>query len=380
MIRFAAVLTVVLVALGLLIGGVLTNSLLLVYLSIGVAALAAVMLIVGVVIWRGDVFGDAPAGRAAAPAREVAAPAATAAGPAREAEAPAREAAGEAAATAAAAEPAGRPEALAGQAASGQAPAPEGPDRPETSQRPDLPPERPAEPAAREVPQPAEPAAREVPPVAEPAARQAPQEAAWVGFWQRAQPAAGGGGPVDDQPRERAGAERTASADEAGRANEATKAAVAAAAAALRSGGRAETAEPEQAAAAEAPPARDPAGTRGAAPAGGAPGTTAAAEPGPAETATPPGTTAASETAAPPGTTAAGTGAADSAPGGGSRRRGPDTGVIIVQGIGRYHRSGCILIRFMGPEDLESMTLRAAEEAGCVPCKACRPEQQLAGD
>ena len=69
MIRFAAVLTVVLVALGLLIGGVLTNSLLLVYLSIGVAALAAVMLIVGVVIWRGDVFGDAPAGRAAAPAR-----------------------------------------------------------------------------------------------------------------------------------------------------------------------------------------------------------------------------------------------------------------------------------------------------------------------
>ena len=58
----------------------------------------------------------------------------------------------------------------------------------------------------------------------------------------------------------------------------------------------------------------------------------------------------------------------------------PDTEVIIVQGIGRYHRSGCILIRFMGSEDLESMTLRAAEEAGCVPCKACRPEQELADD
>jgi len=34
----------------------------------------------------------------------------------------------------------------------------------------------------------------------------------------------------------------------------------------------------------------------------------------------------------------------------------------------------------MGEEDLESMTLRAAEESGCVPCKACRPEQELAGD
>jgi hypothetical protein len=62
------------------------------------------------------------------------------------------------------------------------------------------------------------------------------------------------------------------------------------------------------------------------------------------------------------------------------RLRGPDTEVIIVQGIGRYHRNGCILIRFMGPEDLQSMTLRAAEEAGCVPCKACRPEQELDGD
>jgi hypothetical protein len=37
----------------------------------------------------------------------------------------------------------------------------------------------------------------------------------------------------------------------------------------------------------------------------------------------------------------------------------------------------CILIRFLGPEDLESMTMQAAEDAGCVPCKACRPEQNL---
>ncbi|MGA8454164.1 MAG: hypothetical protein WB800_02075, partial [Streptosporangiaceae bacterium] len=64
MIRFGAVLTVVLVAMGLLAGGVLTNSLLLVYLAIGVAALSAIMLAVGLVIWRGDIFGEGSAQRA----------------------------------------------------------------------------------------------------------------------------------------------------------------------------------------------------------------------------------------------------------------------------------------------------------------------------
>ena len=60
--------------------------------------------------------------------------------------------------------------------------------------------------------------------------------------------------------------------------------------------------------------------------------------------------------------------------------RDPSTEVIIVPGIARYHRNQCILIRFLGPEDLESMTMQAAEEAGCVPCKACRPEQVLEDD
>ena len=59
-------------------------------------------------------------------------------------------------------------------------------------------------------------------------------------------------------------------------------------------------------------------------------------------------------------------------------RPGPAAEVTIVPGIARYHRSDCILIRFLGPEDLETMTRQAAEDAGCVPCKACRPEQQLA--
>ena len=59
MIRFGAILTVVVVAMGLLAGGVLANSLLLVYLTIAVAAVAMVMLVAGVVIWRGEIFGGA---------------------------------------------------------------------------------------------------------------------------------------------------------------------------------------------------------------------------------------------------------------------------------------------------------------------------------
>jgi hypothetical protein len=72
---------------------------------------------------------------------------------------------------------------------------------------------------------------------------------------------------------------------------------------------------------------------------------------------------------------------AASASGGAKKEsRDPSTEVIIVPGIARYHRNQCILIRFLGPEDLESMTMQAAEEAGSVPCKACRPEQILEDD
>jgi len=49
--------------------------------------------------------------------------------------------------------------------------------------------------------------------------------------------------------------------------------------------------------------------------------------------------------------------------------------VTVVPGIGRYHLPGCILIRFLGGEDLQVMTRQAAEASGCVPCKACRPEK-----
>jgi hypothetical protein len=51
-----------------------------------------------------------------------------------------------------------------------------------------------------------------------------------------------------------------------------------------------------------------------------------------------------------------------------------------VPGIARYHTPDCILIRFLSDDDLETMTLQAAEKSGCAPCRACRPEQAGASD
>src|SRR5215470_13126159 len=59
---------------GLLAGGVLANSLLLVYLAIGAAALAAIMLTVGVLIWREEVFGASSAAQAIPAAKQTAGP------------------------------------------------------------------------------------------------------------------------------------------------------------------------------------------------------------------------------------------------------------------------------------------------------------------
>jgi hypothetical protein len=51
------------------------------------------------------------------------------------------------------------------------------------------------------------------------------------------------------------------------------------------------------------------------------------------------------------------------------------TEVTVVPGVPRYHRASCILIRFMGDSDLDKMTVAAAKEAGCTPCRACLPDQ-----
>ena len=52
-----------------------------------------------------------------------------------------------------------------------------------------------------------------------------------------------------------------------------------------------------------------------------------------------------------------------------------DGQVTIVPGVARYHRRGCILIRFLSDGDLETMTRREAEATGSVPCKACQPDK-----
>jgi hypothetical protein len=48
--------------------------------------------------------------------------------------------------------------------------------------------------------------------------------------------------------------------------------------------------------------------------------------------------------------------------------------VTVVPGVPRYHKSKCILIRFMGDGDLQKMTVAAARDAGCTPCRACQPD------
>ena len=52
----------------------------------------------------------------------------------------------------------------------------------------------------------------------------------------------------------------------------------------------------------------------------------------------------------------------------------PTREVTVVPGVPRYHDAGCILIRFMGEDDLEKKTLGAAAETGCTPCRACLPD------
>jgi len=49
--------------------------------------------------------------------------------------------------------------------------------------------------------------------------------------------------------------------------------------------------------------------------------------------------------------------------------------VTVVPGVARYHRSECILIRFLSAGDLEIMTRQEAEEAKFAACRACQPDQ-----
>jgi len=56
--------------------------------------------------------------------------------------------------------------------------------------------------------------------------------------------------------------------------------------------------------------------------------------------------------------------------------RGATAGyVIVIPGTPRYHKPGCLLIRFLGKDDTESVSRREAEDAGCAPCRACQPDK-----
>ncbi len=54
-----------------------------------------------------------------------------------------------------------------------------------------------------------------------------------------------------------------------------------------------------------------------------------------------------------------------------------DGEVTIVPGVSRYHRRGCILIRFLSDGNLETMTRGEAEAAGSIACKACQPDKPV---
>jgi hypothetical protein len=53
--------------------------------------------------------------------------------------------------------------------------------------------------------------------------------------------------------------------------------------------------------------------------------------------------------------------------------------VTVVPGVARYHRSRCILIRFLGADDLEVMPRQQAQDAGFVACRACQPDELKTG-
>jgi hypothetical protein len=48
--------------------------------------------------------------------------------------------------------------------------------------------------------------------------------------------------------------------------------------------------------------------------------------------------------------------------------------VTVVPGVPRYHEPDCILIRFMPEKDVQTKSIPEAKAAKCTPCVACQPE------
>jgi hypothetical protein len=47
--------------------------------------------------------------------------------------------------------------------------------------------------------------------------------------------------------------------------------------------------------------------------------------------------------------------------------------VAVLPGVPRYHQPDCVLIRFMPEDDVQLQTAAQARADGCTPCAACRP-------
>jgi hypothetical protein len=400
-IRFGAIVSVVSVAIGLLIAGAVSGKLLLVYVSIGLAALALLMLIVGVAVWRDEVFGPTAAGategsgRALAAVDDLSVSDDVAVG-ARRGEDAAVASAGRSGRKAADRTSAAvEPEQLAAESATRDRPAR---DRPARASAP-------AELVRESVAVPAERAARESAESAE-SARSEPVPAAAAAGSRSAERDTRRSSRLDpaaDSLPQPPGAEPAVPAQPP-----AARSGRAAAPAADRTSAveRSLTAEPSASKARPAVPERP--STLLPPPAGRADSLAARPEAGrsPADVLSGPPSVAGPPTSAglPPAAhvaNAASTGgqgasatsagsatASGAAPEGASAAAGPaiggpdhggaatgDAEVLVVPGIARYHKAGCILIRFLGAEDLETMTRQAAEASGCVPCRACRPDK-----
>jgi len=54
--------------------------------------------------------------------------------------------------------------------------------------------------------------------------------------------------------------------------------------------------------------------------------------------------------------------------------RGEAKMVTVVPGVPRYHEPDCVLIRFMPENDVQTKSIPEAKAANCTPCIACQPE------
>jgi hypothetical protein len=325
-IRFSAVL--VAVAIGVLIVGGVTSRLALVYTAIVVSAAALVILAIGVLLKREEIFGNRPG----------LAPAEVGAGPAVPAGAPGRDLSGGAA-------PATLVSAgvLSGSAASGSAPAPAGrtPDRQEAvpAAVPAVP-HRVLSPSASTDRFAGSPAAEQQPSAGIPAA--AP--------WERPtraepRPMAADGQPLPASLSPSAGASDEL-ADDGGQPDLGERSPSSPPSATSDQPDASGTAD------ADAPAADAPAAD---APVEASAGGDAAAEDTPEADTAAEGNDPALETAS----------AAKDAP------ASVDGLVAVIRGVLRYHQPDCVLIRFMPDDDLEKLTVPAAQAAGCTACTAC---------